>query len=355
MNRVRVILRDIPVDQFRYYDWLTTGLAQLAECGAIDFQFQMTAVGALFRLHPKVLPAMQKFAPSLLARLRTDVARGEVLLGARRVAFAFDVLDSPYMFDVKLLQETDVYFKCQCPAKLDERGFPIARGAWVPFHPDVLRFRERIAPAMLGRPLSRSLSLRQNRVVLAKWQARAKSVARAAEAARNQGDPGGSRRTNYEGQAGRGVQRQEERPEARQGVGFVHSSPWQDASLEAGEGANRLTKHAQATTCRKNDGLTLANLPAGDTPRVSLRSPVRANHTPGSVRGAPGNRCPYLDTSKELLLRRPVLAFAAHPLAKDAGVQLAAPSVANSITRAALSTSGRPKTHFLPVLGELEG
>ena len=121
------------------------------------------------------------------------------------------------------------------------------------------------------------------------------SVARAAEAARNQGDPGGSRRTNYEGQAGRGVQRQEERPEARQGVGFVHSSPWQDASLEAGEGANRLTKPAQATRGRKNDGSTLANLPAGDTQRVSLRSPVRANRTPGSVRGAPGNRCPYLD------------------------------------------------------------
>src|ERR1019366_5328079 len=68
-------------------------------------------------------------------------------------------------------------------------------------------------------------------------------------------------------------------------------------SLEAGEGGNRLTKHAQATTCRKNDGSTLANLPAGDTPRVSLRSPVRANRTPGSVRGAPGNRCPYLDIS----------------------------------------------------------
>ena len=125
-----------------------------------------------------------------------------------------------------------------------------------------------------------------------------KSVARAAEAAGNQGDPAGSRRTNYEGQAGRGVQRQEERPEARQGVGFVHSSPWQDASLEAGEGANRLTKHAQATRCRKNDGTTLANLPAGDTPRVSLRSPVREYCTPGSVRGAPGNRRPYLDRLK---------------------------------------------------------
>ena len=122
-----------------------------------------------------------------------------------------------------------------------------------------------------------------------------KSVARVAAAARNQGDPAGSRRTNYEGQAGRGVQRQEERPEVRQGVGFVHSSLRQDASLEAGEGANRLTKHAPATRGRKNDGISLANLPAGDTPRVSLRSPVREYCTPGSVRGAPGNRCPYLD------------------------------------------------------------
>jgi len=120
-------------------------------------------------------------------------------------------------------------------------------------------------------------------------------VARVAAAARNQGDPAGSRRTNYEGQAGRGVQRQEERPEVRPGVGFVQSSLRQDASLEAGKGANRLTKHAQATRCRKNDGTTLANLPAGDTPRVSLRSPVREYCTPGSVRGAPGNRCPDLD------------------------------------------------------------
>ena len=105
----------------------------------------------------------------------------------------------------------------------------------------------------------------------------------------------GPARTNYEGQAGRGVQRQGERPEARPGIGFVHSRPWQDASLEAGEGANKLTKHAQATRCRMNDGSRLANLPARDTPRVSLRSPVWANRTPGSVRGAPGNRCPDLD------------------------------------------------------------
>jgi hypothetical protein len=29
--------------------------------------------------------------------------------------------------------------------------------------------------------------------------------------------------------------------------------------------------------------------------RVNVKSPVREYCSPGSVRGAPGNRCPYLD------------------------------------------------------------
>ena len=29
--------------------------------------------------------------------------------------------------------------------------------------------------------------------------------------------------------------------------------------------------------------------------RAGAKSPVRENRPPGSVRGAPGNRCPYLD------------------------------------------------------------
>jgi len=52
------------------------------------------------------------------------------------------------------------------------------------------------------------------------------SVARAAEAARNQGGPDGSRRTNYEGQAGRGVQRQEEGYDARHTGEEGRSGDW---------------------------------------------------------------------------------------------------------------------------------
>ena len=32
--------------------------------------------------------------------------------------------------------------------------------------------------------------------------------------------------------------------------------------------------------------------------RVNVKSPVREYRPPGSVRGAPGNRCPYLDNSE---------------------------------------------------------
>ena len=73
-----------------------------------------------------------------------------------------------------------------------------------------------------------------------------KSVARAEADARNRGGPESPCRTNYEGQAGRAAQRQEVPPESP-GVGSVHSIQRQGVSPEAGEGADVLAKHTQAT------------------------------------------------------------------------------------------------------------
>ena len=72
------------------------------------------------------------------------------------------------------------------------------------------------------------------------------SVARAKGNTWNEGDPKSACRTNYEGQAGREVQRQGKPPEAS-GVGLAHSSQQQGASPDAGEGANSQTKLTQAT------------------------------------------------------------------------------------------------------------
>lgn len=75
-----------------------------------------------------------------------------------------------------------------------------------------------------------------------------KSVAREEGAIRNQGDPVFSRRTNYEGQAGREVQRQGGPTEGTPGVGSLHSSSRQGASPELGEGGDRTTQSAQVTS-----------------------------------------------------------------------------------------------------------
>src|SRR2546426_4411472 len=74
-----------------------------------------------------------------------------------------------------------------------------------------------------------------------------KSVARAEADARNRGGPESACRTNYEGQAGRVAQRQEGPPDDP-GVGSAHSIQRQGASPEAGEGADRATQLAQATS-----------------------------------------------------------------------------------------------------------
>jgi len=73
------------------------------------------------------------------------------------------------------------------------------------------------------------------------------SVARAEGSARNRGGPESSCRTNCESQAGKTAQRQEA-PSGAPGVGLAHSIQPQAQRPEAGEGANRSTQSAQATS-----------------------------------------------------------------------------------------------------------
>jgi len=73
------------------------------------------------------------------------------------------------------------------------------------------------------------------------------SVAREERADRNLGSSGSSRRTNCEGQAATGAQRQEA-PAGEPGIGLVHSNPRQGSGPESGEGANTSTQPPQATS-----------------------------------------------------------------------------------------------------------
>ena len=120
-----------------------------------------------------------------------------------------------------------------------------------------------------------------------------KSVARVEAYAWNRGGPGSPCRTNCEGQAGRTAQR-EEAPSGTSGVGSAHSIQWQGVRPDTGEGTDVLAKHTQATRAVRMTAST--GKPSCERRRrARTKSPVREYRPPGSVRGAPGNRRPYLD------------------------------------------------------------
>jgi len=79
------------------------------------------------------------------------------------------------------------------------------------------------------------------------------SVARAEGDTSNEGGPGGSCRTNCEGQAGREAQRQGAPPDFS-GVGLAHSIQGQGRNPDLGEGANRATQSAQETSPVRKTG-----------------------------------------------------------------------------------------------------
>ena len=171
---VRVTLDPIHFPYMDYFEWLVFGLQLLHDAGEIEFRLQTTTTTPPFQLHPKLGPALRRVVPGLMDALSRG--SGAILTGAVQVAdqkrrFVLDLGDSPYNFQVEQLLETDVYFKAQCPLTFDPRGFPIAADAFVPYHPDVLSYQARIHPAMLGRPLSRTLRQTPNARVLEQWLA----------------------------------------------------------------------------------------------------------------------------------------------------------------------------------------
>ena len=121
------------------------------------------------------------------------------------------------------------------------------------------------------------------------------SVARAEGVARNRGGPESPCRTNCEGQAGRAAQRQEA-PSDTPGVGSPHSSAGQLRSVGADRregGDTRIPLHRKPNPYERRS--KLGQPPWGTRPARSCEEPGAENRPPGSVRGAPGNRCPYLD------------------------------------------------------------
>ena len=176
---IRVTLDPIHFPYMDYFEWFIFGLQWLHDAGEIEFTLRTTTTTPPFRLHAKAAPAVRRVFPGLmdaLSRGSGAILTGQVEVAGKKQRFVLDLADSPYLFQVDLLLENYLYFKAQCPTTFDARGFPIAVDAFVPYHPDVLSYQHRIRPAMLGRPLSRTLNQRQNNRILESWRQAGRGV-----------------------------------------------------------------------------------------------------------------------------------------------------------------------------------
>ncbi|MGC4016769.1 MAG: hypothetical protein QM755_19975 [Luteolibacter sp.] len=168
MNRPIITLTKISANFARYVDWLAAGLGEMQLLGEAEFRCDLQPVNRLLGINgPRWL------IRRLMPRVFHEVDGGPVFEGTVQVAdkvvrFCYDVDDRPFWFDLNALQDTDIYFKAQMP-----RDFPgpfhLSSELAYPLPASVIECADRVRPAMLGRPLARSLKPAPNKAVLDAW------------------------------------------------------------------------------------------------------------------------------------------------------------------------------------------
>jgi hypothetical protein len=170
MKRPVVTITNFCLNHAGYFDWLVTGLGILAEKGAIELRFRLPAAKNLLR-HRYLRWAAKAVAKNWVAQANGKMwwLEAEIDFGGQVRTFVFDVTDYSAAYAEPLLETVDLYFKCQFPKSFPA---PLALNQTIqrPMASAAIAHAHKVRPAMLGRPLSRSLNLRKNLQFLRQWE-----------------------------------------------------------------------------------------------------------------------------------------------------------------------------------------
>lgn len=150
----RVIITSVPVQYHSYYQWLILGLYELEKKQEISLRFRLPLYQFIYFF--VFNDYLRRESYRVLSRYKLLKNEGYTLSGfltdetGKKRSFAFDIADSPFAFDISDLRSCDVYFKAQCPKTIDAKGFRLTDKVWIPYADEVLRYKEKIKPAMLG-------------------------------------------------------------------------------------------------------------------------------------------------------------------------------------------------------------
>lgn len=170
--KVKVIIKQCPIDSFSYFQWFLVGLYQLEKEGKIRLKFKIPIWDriVLFWFNNKYITGgLRRFVNKFRKIPRYNLL-GEILnTDGKKYTFAIDSKDSPFIYTVKDLNDVDAYFKLQCPISIDKDGFEISTGIKIPWQdiifqkqeginakyarrvaPEVYKKRNKIFPGMIG-------------------------------------------------------------------------------------------------------------------------------------------------------------------------------------------------------------
>ena len=147
----KVTITSIPVKYNGYYQWLLLGLYELSKSKSIDLHFKLPLYQGVY--YYLLNNSLRKLCSRLALRfrlLRFENYLMELIVNNDKIIrkVVFDTADSPFEFNAKYLQDCDYYFKMQCPKDIDSKGFRLTDQVYIPYIPEVLKYKQKIKPSM---------------------------------------------------------------------------------------------------------------------------------------------------------------------------------------------------------------
>lgn len=156
---IKVKIKSIPILHFSYYQWLLLGLYELDDQKKIKFSLPFRYRLFVNRYVIMIISIIRKYLHLQSKSLNYCLTGVLTNNQGHNVKFAYDIADSPFLFNDRLLSAVDFYFKAQCPLDINDKGFPLTPEVRIPFSQSVLCYKKKIMPAMIGiRLLSNYLS-----------------------------------------------------------------------------------------------------------------------------------------------------------------------------------------------------
>lgn len=148
----KLVITEIPLKYFYYFQYLIYGFNLQAKNGQIDFKIKPSTLSdwVFFRFY-MLYRILIKYCKYFREKEKNSyLMKGYYWENEKIIHFCYDIADSPHYYDLETLKSVNLYFKAQCPIEFKKTGFELTPEAILPYTPGIFSYIGKIYPSMLG-------------------------------------------------------------------------------------------------------------------------------------------------------------------------------------------------------------